>query len=420
MPDAQARPNPVTLLGYKMPVCYQEMPVATAFRRLEFDDVPVPQPLRIALFSGNYNYVRDGANQALNRLVAFLESQGNVVRVYSPTSDTPAFPPAGTLVSVPSFSIPGRAEYRLSRGLPEALKQDIRDFAPDIFHLSAPDPLGHSAKKLARAMGVPVVASVHTRFETYLEYYGLGWVRPVGEALLRRFYAGLDEVFVTSAGFGDVLREQRLIGHSAVWSRGVDKLRFNPTKRSLAWRRSLGIGDAEPVIAFVGRLVLEKGLDTVAAAVELLNARGVPHRLLVVGDGPARAHFEALVPGAIFTGALSGDALPIAFASAELLLNPSTTETFGNINLEAMASGIPVVAAVATGSNCLIEDGVSGRLVPPGDIAGFADALALYLGNSGVRAAAGRAGLVSAQDYDWDTINGAVLTRYRSILAAGD
>ena len=392
--------------------------MATAFKPLFKADLLAKKPLRIALFSGNYNYVRDGANQSLNRLVAFFESQGNIVRVYSPTSDQPAFPPAGTLISVPSVSIPGRAEYRIARGLTEALKNDIRAFAPDIFHLSAPDLLGHSAKKLGLQMSVPVVASFHTRFETYLEFYGLGWARPLGELLMRRFYAGLDEVFVTSAGFGDVLRKQKLIDHSAVWSRGVDKVRFNPAKRSLAWRRSLGIGDAEPVIAFVGRLVLEKGLDTVAAAVAELQARGVPHRLLVVGDGPARGRFEAQVPGAIFTGSLSGDALPTAYASAELLLNPSTTETFGNINLEAMASRIPIVAAIATGSSCLVENGISGRLIAPGDIAGFADALTLYLGNSGARAAAGRAGLAMAQDYDWDSINDAVLTRYRSILAA--
>jgi glycosyltransferase involved in cell wall biosynthesis len=398
---------------------YKDIAVATAYRLPEIDPPSEPaRPLRIALFSGNYNYVRDGANQALNRLVAFLEAEGNTVRVYSPTSDTPAFEPAGTLISVPSVSIPGRAEYRVARGLPESLKRDIRAFNPDIFHLSAPDPLGHSAKKLARAMGVPVVASVHTRFETYFEYYGLGWVRPMGEALLRRFYAELDEVFVTSAGFGDVLREQRLITHSAVWSRGVDKTRFHPAKRSLDFRRSLGIGDAEPVIAFVGRLVLEKGLDTVAAVESELRARGVPHRLLIVGDGPARERLAAQVPDAIFTGSLSGEALPTAYASAEVLLNPSTTETFGNINLEAMASAIPVVAAIATGSNCLVDDGVTGRLIPAGDIAGFADALALYLGNPGVRAAAGRAGLASAQAYDWDAINGAVLARYREIVAA--
>ncbi|MFZ4748100.1 MAG: glycosyltransferase family 4 protein [Sphingomonas sp.] len=369
------------------------------------------------MFSGNYNYVRDGANQALNRLVAYLESQGNVVRVFSPTTDTPAFPPAGTLISVPSIGFPGRPEYRVARPLPASLKRDIRAFAPDIIHLSAPDPLGHSAKKLGRALGVPVVASVHTRFETYLEFYGLGWVRPIGEAILRNFYAGLDEVFVTSQGFGDVLRDQKLIGHSAVWSRGVDKLRFNPAKRSLAWRRGLGIADSEVVIGFVGRLVLEKGLDIIAAITAELQRRGVAHKLLVVGDGPARSRFEAQVPGAIFTGFLDGETLATAYASIDMLLNPSTTETFGNINLEANASGVPVVAAIATGSNCLIDDGVNGRLVAHDDVAGFADALTQYLTDPQARAAAGVKGLEQARRYDWDSINDAVLRRYRELIA---
>lgn len=402
---APALPAAFSVPGSVSPVL---LPVAAA----------VPAPLRIALFSGNYNYVRDGANQALNRLVAFLESRGNTVRVYSPTSDTPAFPPAGTLVSAPSWRIPTRGDYRLSRGLNDALKRDIRDFSPDIVHLSAPDPLGHGAKRLARALGIPVVASVHTRFDTYLHYYGLGWLNWIIEAIMKRFYLGLDEIFVTSDGFGDVLREQGFIGHSAVWSRGVDKLRFTPAKRSLAWRRGFGIADNDVVIAFVGRLVLEKGLDTVAATVAELNRRGVPHKLLVVGDGPARERLEAQVPGAIFTGFLDGETLARAYASADMLLNPSTTETFGNINLEAMASRIPVVAAVATGSNCLIEDGANGRLVPPGDIAGFADALTEYLTNPGARAAAGAEGLRRAEAYDWDKINGAVLARYREIVAA--
>lgn len=382
---------------------------------------PGPLPakgLRIVVFSGNYNYVRDGANQALNRLVAYLEAQGATIRVYSPTSDTPAFEPAGTLVSVPSVSIPGRSEYRVARGLPGKLRREIAEFDPHIFHLAAPDPLGHSAKKLARALGTPVVASVHTRFETYFEYYGFGWARPAGEAILRRFYAGLDEVFVTSEGFGKMLLEQGLIERAATWSRGVDKAMFNPGRRSMAWRQALGIADREVVIGFVGRLVLEKGLDMVAAATAELKRRGVAHKLLVVGEGPARARFEEQVPDAIFTGFLSGEALATAFASADMLLNPSVTETFGNINIEAMASGIPVVAALASGSTCIIDDRVTGRLVPPSDVMGFADALQAYMLDPGARAAAGSAGLEAAKAYDWDRINGAVLARYQEIVAA--
>lgn len=374
--------------------------------------------LRIVLFSGNYNYVRDGANQALNRLVAYLESKGATARIYSPTSDHPAFEPAGTLVSVPSVSIPGRAEYRIARGLPGKLRREIAEWEPHLFHLSAPDPLGHSAKKLAKSLGAPVVASVHTRFETYFEYYGFGWARPAGEAILKRFYHGLDEVFVTSPGFGEMLRDQGLIEHAATWSRGVDKERFSPARRAPEWRRSLGICDDDVVIGFVGRLVLEKGLDMVAAAVAELKRRGVPHKLLVVGEGPARAKFEAQVPDAIFTGFLDGTMLATAFASADLLINPSITETFGNINIEALASGIPVVAAIASGSSCIIEDGVTGRLVPHADVTGFADALEHYLVDHDARHAAGAAGLEAAMAYDWDAINGAVLARYLEIIAA--
>jgi hypothetical protein len=134
--------------------------------------------LRLALFSGNYNYTRDGANQALNRLVAYLESAGAVVRVYSPTTPTPAFEPAGELVSVPSAPIPGPPDYRLALPLPRRIRQDVIDFAPTAVHLSAPDLLGVQARRLGVRLGVPVVSSLHTRFETYLYDYGFGWLRP--------------------------------------------------------------------------------------------------------------------------------------------------------------------------------------------------------------------------------------------------
>jgi glycosyltransferase involved in cell wall biosynthesis len=392
--------------------------VATAFKLPEPDTIPA-RPLRVAMFSGNYNYVRDGANQALNRLVGYLESHGCTVRVYSPTSDTPAFEPAGTLVSIPSFSIPGRGEYRVALGLSAQLKADVRDFAPDIIHLAAPDPAAHAAKRLAREQGIPVVASIHTRFETYLAYYGLGFARPLMEKMLGSFYAGLDEVFVTTPGFGDIMRDAGIIDRQpAVWSRGVDKSRFNPKHRSPEWRWSLGLGDTEPVIAFVGRLVLEKGLDIVAAAVAELQRRGVQHRLLVIGDGPARDRFATMAPSAVFTGFLDGNNLARAYASADMLINPSTTETFGNINLEAMASAIPVIAARASGNECLVTDSKTGALVTPGDVAGFADALERYCADQALRSSHGQAGLKAAQAFDWNRINGAVLERYHTLIAA--
>ena len=137
-----------------------------AMRQAEPDTAPQSQ-LRIALFSGNYNIVRDGANKALNRLVDFLLERGAAVRIYSPTTDRPAFAPSGDLVSVPSLPIPRRSDYRLALGLTAAIRADIRRFRPTHFHLSCPDLLGTQAQMFARELGVPVVASMHTRFETY-------------------------------------------------------------------------------------------------------------------------------------------------------------------------------------------------------------------------------------------------------------
>src|SRR3546814_1512643 len=117
-----------------------------------------------------YNYVRDGANQALNRFVAYLLRQGAAVRVYSPTTDSPAFEPAGDLVSAPSVPVPGRREYRIPYRMSGAVRRDLRAFRPNLVHVSSPDPLGHRAVAWARRHGLPAVASVHTRFETYPRY----------------------------------------------------------------------------------------------------------------------------------------------------------------------------------------------------------------------------------------------------------
>ncbi|MFD1610757.1 glycosyltransferase family 4 protein [Sphingomonas tabacisoli] len=372
--------------------------------------------LRIALFSGNYNYVRDGANQALNRLVGYLLRQGAAVRVYSPTTDTPAFPPAGDLVSAPSFAFPGRPEYRFSTGLPARLRHDLDGFRPNLFHIAAPDVLGHRALTFARRRNVPVVASVHTRFETYPRYYGLAFLEPVIEGILRRFYRRCDAIVAPSDSMAQVLREQRMSYDTGIWTRGVDREIFHPGKRDLDWRRGLGIGDDEVVIGFLGRLVMEKGLDVFSDTIDALERRGVRHRVLVVGKGPAQDWFEKRLPEAVFVGQQMGGDLGRAVASMDMLFNPSVTETFGNVTLEAMACALPVVAAIATGSESLVRDGVTGRLVRPGWIEGFADALEVYCTDEAKRRAAGVAGEKAAERFGWDQVNQALVDTYLRIL----
>ena len=372
--------------------------------------------LRVALFSGNYNYVRDGANQALNRFVSYLLRQGAAVRVYSPTVDTPAFEPTGDLVSAPSFAVPGRKEYRVPYRLSGALRRDLKQFGPNLVHVSSPDPLGHRAVSWARAHGLPTVASVHTRFETYPRYYGLAFLEPLIESMLRRFYRRCDAIVAPSESMAQLLRDQRMSYDVGIWTRGIDREIFCPARRDMAWRRSLGIGDDMPVIGFIGRLVMEKGLDVFSDTVDQLAQRQVAHKVLVVGEGPAREWFENRLPGAVFTGFQKGVDLGRAVASMDMLFNPSVTETFGNVTLEAMACGLPTVAARATGSESLVTEGVTGRLIRPGAISAFADALQYYCVDTAARAAAGQAAQQRAERNGWDQVNQALVDTYLRVI----
>ena len=377
-----------------------------------------PTALRVAVFSGNYNYTRDGANQALNLLVGHLLAQGVQVRVYSPTAKRPAFEPTGDLVKVPAFRLPGgRNEYKLARGLPRRVRNDIAAFAPNVIHASAPDILGHRAVRYARRHDIAAVASFHTRFETYFQYYRVGFAERLIKALMTRFYNRFDRVVVPSPSMIALLKTWGVTAPMSLWSRGINHDRFTPDRRSLAWRRSLGIADGDIAIGFLGRLVKEKGLDVFAEVIKELRRRGVPHKVLVVGKGPAQDWFAQQAPGAIFAGFQSGDDLGRAVASMDVFFNPSVTETFGNVTTEAMAAGVPVVAANATGTVDLVDDGETGFVVDPADIAGYADAIARLVSDPALKHRLGEAGRIKAARYRWDTANQAVLDAYLEVLA---
>ncbi|WP_431470891.1 glycosyltransferase family 4 protein [Sphingosinithalassobacter sp. LHW66-3] len=377
--------------------------------------------LRVALFSGNYNYVRDGANQALNRLAEYLLRKGVTLRVYSPTTATPAFEPTGELVSVPAVPLPGgRDEYRLALGLPGSIRKDLRAYRPNIVHIAAPEILGHRAVSWARRNGIASVASVHTRFETYAQYYRLGFLEPLMIYLQTRLYNRVDGVVTPAPMMSDLLRGWGVETPIREWARGVNHDQFAPARRSLEWRRSLGIGDGELVIGFLSRLVLEKGLDVFAETIGELERRGVPHRVLIIGKGPAHDWVAERVPNAIFTGFLTGEDLGRAVASMDVFLFPSVTETFGNVTLEAMAAGVPVVAANATGAGSLVEEGASGYLIEPRAIADYADAIERLAADPALRARMGAAGHQRAQAYHWDRVNQEVVDMYLDVLARRD
>jgi glycosyltransferase involved in cell wall biosynthesis len=202
-----------------------------------------------------------------------------------------------------------------------------------------------------------------------------------------------------------------------IWSRGVNHVRFNPARRDLGWRRMLGIADDEIAVGFLGRLVLEKGLGVFADVIAALERRGVKHKVLVVGEGPAREWFAERVPDAVFAGFQSGDNLGRAVASMDVFFNPSVTETFGNVTLEAMAAGVPVAAARATGAIDLVVEGETGFLIDPADVEGYAAAIARIVTEPGLRDRLGAAGHAKAERYIWEDINETALDAYLETMA---
>ena len=370
--------------------------------------------MRIALFSGNYNYVTDGSNMALNTLVSYLERNGVEVLVFSPTSSTPAFKPAGTLVSVGSLPVPLRGEYRIGFGLSDNLKRQIKAFKPSLFHLATPDILGHSALKFSEALSIPAVASFHTRFDTYLRYYGFGWVEPYCRSRMAKFYNRCQHVYVPSRSVGQSLTQEGIVSRNLrIWSRGVDRTRFHPKHRDMAWRRSLGIEDDELILSFVGRLVREKGLRDYAVLIDALTMRGLAVKALVVGEGPEGKYLRKRLPEAVMTGHLSGDDLARAYASSDLFINPSQTETFGNVTLEAMASGVATICLNATGSADLVQHGKTGLLVTNEELI---DATALLCRRHSQRYRMGDEARRASAAYDWEQIMQGLLRQYSEVI----
>lgn len=374
------------------------------------------EPIRIALFSGNYNYLREGANQALNRLVRWLEGTGgHEVRVYSPVTDTPAFEPAGTLVPVPSIPLPVRGEFRLALGLPRAIRNDIARFNPDVVHVATPDILDTRAQTFAKKLGVPVIASQHTLFETYLDYYHLGWLRPLTEAHLARFYRRSDHVLVPTEALAADMRSLRGDEAVTVWGRGVDRELFDPARRDMAWRRAQGLGDDEVTVLFFGRLVLEKGVGNFISVMDRLRRQDLPVRALVIGEGPARRDFDSL-GNALLMGHLEGENLARAVASADILYHPSATEAFGNVVLEAMAAGLPIVAADAPSSRTLLDDDRAGMLCPIGEIEPACLAVSKLVQSSLQRQKLAAKARERSALYSWDAASATVERAYRSLI----
>ncbi len=371
--------------------------------------------MRIVLVTGNYNHIPDGVSLTLNRLVGYLESVGVEVLVVSPTVENPPINHIGKLHPIKSISAPGRKEYRLSVGLGK-VKNIILDFKPDLIHIATPDIAGFQTLKLAKKHQIPVVSSYHTHFSSYLEYYKLSLFEPLLWKYLKYFYANSVHTYVPSQSMIETLHNLGINSDLRIWSRGIELDKFSPAKRDLIWRQSHGIQDEEILVTFVSRLVWEKEMDTLKATFNALNKRDSRIRTMIVGDGPAGEELRLTMPDTFFTGYLKGDDLIRAYASSDIFMFPSISETFGNVTLEALACGNPAVVADAQGNKSLVVDGYNGFLISPKDVEAFVDRILEIANNPILRSQMSKNATEFASKFSWNRIFEGLFDNYNQAI----
>jgi phosphatidylinositol alpha 1,6-mannosyltransferase len=300
--------------------------------------------VRLALFTDTYSPQVNGVARTLDRLATALRERGGEVLVF--TTDDPAAGADEQVVRIPGRAFPAYPQLRLSWPRQSAVVARLRAFAPTLVHSATEFGVGLAGRRAARALGVPFVSSYHTSFTAYAAHYGLGMLARPGWSYLRWFHNGGRRTYCPTTA---IVQEVETHGFErcAVWSRGVDGDRYAPRYRSAAFRSTIGAEDETLVAAYIGRIAPEKNVDVALEATRIaMQARPGAMRLLMVGDGPSEHEVRARAPmSTAFTGRLDGAALSEAFASSDLLLFPSTTDTFGNVMLEAMSSGVPVIGA---------------------------------------------------------------------------
>lgn len=373
--------------------------------------------MRIAIFSEVYWPMVSGVGVTLVRLADALAARGHAVRVYSasyPIPDGgPDRPEVYRSASVPLFLYPD-VQWAFPRY--RQLLDDAAEFQPDVVHVATEFAMGVTGLKVARQLGVPVVASAHTDYEKYASRYNLDWFMRAGWGYLRWFYRQTSSVLCPSGVYERHLNA-RGIPNTGVWSRGVDTEIFHPRHRREEYRNSLGVGPRDLLVTYVGRIAREKDLDLLVHAWQMLGRRDEV-KLALVGRGPMETELRRLeLPGVVLPGLKQDLDLSSAYASSDIFVFPSTTETFGNVLLEAMSSGLPCLAAAAGGVVEYARHGTNAWLVAPHSSEAITEGLSRLLTDSHLRRALAIGARRTACDRGWDLVFDSLLGEYRTATA---
>jgi glycosyltransferase involved in cell wall biosynthesis len=331
----------------------------------------VRRSLRIAVVTETYPPEVNGVASTAARFVDGLRARGHQIQLVRPRQKNEVFEKTHDEVLVRGLAIPNYPSLKMGLPARRALERLWTLRRPDIVHIVTEGPLGWSALQAAEKLKLPAVSDFRTNFHAYSKHYGVGWLKTPILAYLRKFHNRTLFTLVPTEAMRSELAAQRFRGLRVI-ARGVDTRLFDPARRDDALRKSWGAGPDDPVLLHVGRLAAEKNLAGLAVAYEEARKRAPRAKLVLVGDGPERRAFQARFPDAVFAGVRKGEDLAAHFASGDLFLFPSLTETYGNVTLEAMASGLAVVAFGYAAAAEVIRHGSSGLLAPYGDTDSFA------------------------------------------------
>ncbi len=368
---------------------------------------------RLALFTDTWIPQVNGVSRTLERLVAECGRRGIETLVVTPDDGTGASAGVTRWPARPFWAYP---QLAMARPSASRARSALQRFKPTLVHAATPFGVGISGRQAARALGVPLVTSFHTHFSAYLQHYGLQRLDALSWPFLRWFHNGGVRTFAPTSVVANELETQQFAG-VRVWGRGIDTARFSPTHRSRALRDQLGCDSDSLLVGYVGRLAPEKGIDVAMAAMApLLNAHADRLRFVLVGDGPAEERLRASAPkGVTFLGRQEGEALSAWYASMDVFLFPSTTETFGNVVLEAMASGVPVIAH-ASGPTTEFAHDRTALTVDVSSAPAITGAVQTLMHDDEARQTLARAGRQEATGRGWSQVWDQLFADYASVL----
>jgi glycosyltransferase involved in cell wall biosynthesis len=359
--------------------------------------------MRVAVVTETYPPEVNGVAMTMERMVAGLRDRCHRIQLIRPRQhrgDLPAGEPGFEEVLTQGVPIPRYDALKLGLPARRMLRRLWSTKRPDVVHVVTEGPLGWSALAAADDLRLPICSDFHTNFHTYTGHYRIGWLKHPIAAYLRRFHnKGLATLVPTDS----IRRELEQLGlrNLRVVARGVDTALFSPLRRSADLRRSWGAGSDDMVALYVGRLAPEKNLPLVVSAFEAMNRENARMRLVMVGDGPERAVLQSRHPRHVFAGMRLAVDLAAHYASADVFLFPSTTETYGNVTMEAMASGLAVVAYDYAAAAAHIRHGTSGLLAALHDADEFTRLAARLARDPGRVAHLGANARVATEKLDW-------------------